>query len=842
MSGLRLALRLAARELRSGLAGFRIFIASLTLGVAAIAGVGSLGQAFLAGLAEHGQVLLGGDVRMQRQYIPADNTERAFMAGYGRVAEIATLRSMAADQRNVESRALIELKAVDAAYPLVGQVELMPQMPIQAALACDDKRCGSAVEEALLTRLNLKLGDDIRIGDADFTIRARIVSEPDRVVGGFTLGPRVLIVRDALMRAGLVTEGSLISYTYKIAFAGETTPEAFRAAEEAAFPNGRWEINDRSNAIPRVTRFVEQATMFLTLIALTALIVGGVGAGQAVDAFLTRRKETIATLKAMGASGNEIFLIYFVQIVAVAAVGLVLGLAIGAALPFAVEYFFGDDIPVPADYALYWAPLAVAAAFGALAAAGFAIIPLARAREVPPAGLFRDLIAPSPKHARLIYRIAALAIFVAIAGLSIALSPYPEFNLGFLAGTFVVLAFLRAAAFVIRRVVARFARQQSQIARLALANLVRPGSPAGGIMVALGLGLTLLATVTLLNASVQAQVQDQLPSKVPSFFFVDIQKDQVDAFTRLIQRFQSAQDFSATPMLRGRVMRLAGVPSESAHMAANVQWVVNGDRNVTYASEPPKNAKVVQGPNWWPADYRGPTLLSFDKEIADGMGLKIGDTVTLNVLGRDIDARIYNLRDIDLRTGGINFLFVLSPGVIDAAPHSFIASVRTSPEDEEPIFAAVAREFPNVSVIRTKEALAEIGRMLEALTRGVSIASLVTLLAGILVLAGAIAAGHRARLYDAVVLKVLGATRGRLGAVYTIEYGLLGALAGLAALGAGTAAAWAVAHFVLDIPLLFATRAVAITIVGGALATLLLGLGGGFAALAAKPASRLRNP
>jgi putative ABC transport system permease protein len=270
--------------------------------------------------------------------------------------------------------------------------------------------------------------------------------------------------------------------------------------------------------------------------------------------------------------------------------------------------------------------------------------------------------------------------------------------------------------------------------------------------------------------------------------------------------------------------------------------VLNGDRNVTYATEPPKNAKVVQGPNWWPADYRGPTLLSFDAEIAAGMGLKIGDTITLNVLGRDIDARIYNLRDVDLRTGGINFLFVLSPGVIDAAPHSFIASVRAAPADEEPIFAAVAREFPNVSVIKVKEALAEIGRMLEALTRGVSIASLVTILAGILVLAGAIAAGHRARLYDAVVLKVLGATRARLGAVYAIEYGLLGALAGLAALGAGTAAAWAVARFVLDIPLLFAAKAVAFTIVGGALGTLILGLGGGFAALAAKPASRLRNP
>jgi putative ABC transport system permease protein len=291
---------------------------------------------------------------------------------------------------------------------------------------------------------------------------------------------------------------------------------------------------------------------------------------------------------------------------------------------------------------------------------------------------------------------------------------------------------------------------------------------------------------------------------VPSFFFVDVQKDQIDDFTKLVQGLPSAQDFTATPMLRGRVMKLAGITAETAAIAPRSRWVVNSDRNVSYASEPPKDAKVVEGPKWWPADYRGPTLVSFDSDIAHDMGLKLGDTITLNVLGRDIDARIFNLREIDFRTGGINFIFILSKGVIDTAPHSFLATVRTAPQDEDVVFTAVTRAFPNVSVVRTKEALAEIGAMLEALARGIAIASLITILAGILVLAGAIAAGHRARLYDAVVLKVLGATRARLAGVYAIEYGLLGALAGLAALGAGTAAAWAVAYFVLDIPLLFA--------------------------------------
>jgi len=296
------------------------------------------------------------------------------------------------------------------------------------------------------------------------------------------------------------------------------------------------------------------------------------------------------------------------------------------------------------------------------------------------------------------------------------------------------------------------------------------------------------------------------------------------------------------PMLRGRIVSANGVPAEEAKIAADAQWAINGDRGVTYASTPPQNTRVVEGPEWWPADYRGSPLLSFDEDLARGMGLKIGDTITLNILGRDIEAKIFNLRDIDFRTGGVNFINIMSPGTIDQAPHSFLATVRADPSEEETMFAAVSRAFPNVTIVRVKEALVQAGELLAMLARGISVASLVTILAGVLVLAGAIAAGHRARLYDAVVLKVLGATRARLGAVYVIEYGLLGGLAGLAALGAGTMAAWAVTRYVLDIPFVFAANAVAFTIVGGALGTLVLGLAGGFAALSAKPASRLRNP
>jgi putative ABC transport system permease protein len=837
----RLAFRFARRDLRSGLAGFRIFLIALTLGVAAIAGVGSLGDAFLTGLAEHGRALLGGDVRIQRFYQPASEAERSFLARYGGVSEISTARSMATDPAHPDKRTLIELKAVDTAYPLVGATTLSPAMPLSRAIACGGNVCGAAVEDALLARLGLKLGDSVRVGKADFVIRAIEESEPDRVTGGFTLGPRVMISREALENTGLITPGSLLSWSYRVAFTGKSTIEEFRRDLLHAWPQSAWEISDRNNAIPSVTQFIKQATMFLSLVGLTALVVAGIGSGQAVEAFLKGKRTTIAILKSLGAEAGLIFRIYLSEILAVSALGLLAGGVAGALIPFLVAYFFGDRIPVPAHYALYAGPLLLATAFGVLSVAGFALPPLARACDIAPAGLFRDLVAPSRIRARWRFRAASAAAFAAIATLSMLVSPNPLFNLGFLGGAAAVLIGLRLAGAGLRLALVRLNIRRPHTIRMAVSSLTRPGTPVAGTMVALGLGLTLLAAVVLTQASVESEVQDQLPSHAPSFFFIDIQPDQIGPFTKLVTGFPDTGDFNATPMLRGRVVKLNGVPVAEAHIAADSRWAVNGDRAVTYASTPPKEAKVVEGPNWWPANYHGPTLVSFDRNLARGMGLKIGDSITVNIIGRDIEMRIFNLRDINFRTGGMNFVLMASPGVVDQAPHTFLSTVRTAPNREEAMFSAVSRAFPNVTIVRVRDSLTQLADMLQALANGIEIASMVTILAGALVLAGAIANGHRARLDDAVVLKVLGATRGKLARIYAAEYGLLGVLSGLAALLIGTIASWLVAWLVLDVPFVFSGGAVALTIAGGALGTIILGLAGGFFALSEKPAARLRN-
>lgn len=840
MNSLRLAFHFARRELRSGFSGFRIFLASLTLGVAAISGVGSLGDAFLTGLAEQGRTLLGGDVAMDRLYQPAKPDELAFMRGYGRVAEIDSMRSMAATG-DLSRRTLIELKAVDANYPLVGAVELQPRVNLRDALACNANECGAVVEDTMLARLGAHVDDVIRIGTANFRVRAVIASEPDRITGGFSLGPHVMVAREALPRTGLTTFGSLITYNYNIAFQHPVPLAEFRAAVKARFDQAGWDVSDRDNASPSITRFVRQATMFLTLIGLTALVVGGVGAAQAVSAFIERRRATIATLKALGAEGRLIFLTYLLQVLFVAAIGIALGLFIGAALPYAVQYLAGDEIPATAHYAIYAQPLIMAAAFGVLAALAFAILPLARAREIAPAGLFRDLVAPSSKRGRWPYRIAALAAFLGIGALAVWFSPYQTFSLVFLGGAAAGLIFLWLCGVTLRWLMARLPRMRAQIPRVAFGNLSRPGTRAVGVIVALGLGLTLLATVTLVQSSVQAQVADQLPARAPTFFFVDVQKDQFPAFQKLINEFPTTSDFNASPMLRGRIVKVAGVPSAQVRAEGNAKGLLNGDRGVTYAATAPKGTHLVAG-DWWPADYTGPTLVSFSAQFARDLHLKIGDTVTVNILGRDLDARIYNLREVNFMTGGINFFMVFSPGIVDKAPHTYLSTVRVDRGHEDALFNAVSRAFPNVTVVKVRDALAQVNTILQTLANAIGLASLVTILAGVLVLAGAIASGHRARLYDAVVMKVLGATRSRLAAIYALEYGILGILAGITALGAGILAAWAVVTFVIEVPLTIPPVTLAVTILGGMAVTLVLGLASGFAALGAKPATGLRNP
>lgn len=845
-SRLPLLLRLALRELRAGLKGFGIFLACIALGVAAIASVSSLSRSLTEGISREGRRILGGDMAFSLIQREAAAPERAFLESQGRVNVIATMRAMAI--AGDKGSGLVEMKAVDAGYPTVGALETDPQLSPAELFAERDGVFGAAVDPALLARLDLKVGDRVTVGAANVELRASLVSEPDKIADGIGFGPRLLLSQNALNATGLVQPGSLVRWTYRLTLPPEVSTEEGLTRIEAeagrVLPEAGWNIRTRLNADPRFARNIERFTQFLTLVGLTALLVGGVGVANAVRGFVDRKRASIATLKSLGAPGGQVVMLYLTQVMLIAIVGIGIGLAFGAALPFVITGLFGHLLPIPIQPTLAWSELGIALLYGALTALVFAIAPLGRAHDVPVSGLFRDQIDPERRWPRKRYVMALVLSVVALVGLSVLAAYDRRVALMFVAaaaGSFVLLHLVALGIMALAR---RLPRPRSTSPRLALANIHRPGALTPSLVLSLGLGITLLVTLALIDTNLTRQLTQSLPQRAPSFFFLDIPNQQADAFEGFLKQQSGDAQIERVPMMRGRLVTLGGRPVAEIKAEEEIAWVLSGDRGITYAKTPPEGSKIVQG-EWWPEDYRGKPLVSFDQKIAEGLGLKIGDEITVNVLGRNISATISNLREVEWRSMGINFVMVFSPNAFAGAPHTHLATV-TFPNGSDAaldarILRSSAQAYPMVTSVRVKDALEAVNDVVSQLVMAIRGASSIALIASLLVLAGALAAGHRARLYDAVVLKTLGATRTRLLSAYALEYGLLGLATAVFGLLAGSLAAYFIVERVMNLSF---TLDLSGAILASALAVLVsvgLGLVGTWRILSQKPAQYLRN-
>jgi putative ABC transport system permease protein len=828
-----LPLRLALRDLRGGLAGLRLLAICLFLGVAALAGVGSLSSAIVAALAERGQAILGGDVQAAMSQREATPAEIAAFRAAGRVSHITRMRAMAARPDGSESL-LVELKGVDGAYPLFGALSLRP-----GALAPRPHGNQVAVAPEVAERLGLRTGDTIRIGAAELRIVGLIAEEPDRVGQGFTLGATALVDRAGLAATGLVQPGSLYSSAYRIRLAGGGSPEKVAERLKTRFRDAGLQIQDRSNGAPGTRRFIERLGQFLTLVGLAALVVAGIGVGNGVSSYLDGKSGTIATLKLLGADSRTIFLSYLAQIGLVAAAALAAGLTAGALVPGIVSWAAGDSLPVPPRLSLYPVPLAASAAYGLLIALVFVLLPLARARAVPAASLFRGSL--ELRH-RPGWRVLLLVLLAAgsVAALAVATAREPGFAAAFIASALGLLLLLTLLGSVVRRVAAKLPRPKSPVLRIALANLHRPGAPTGRLVVALGLGLTLFTGLAVIETNLSGQMRSTIPAKAPSFFMLDIPVGELERFRALARAAAPGGELVTIPALRGSVVAVGGRRvSEMAEIPPDA-WFLRGDRGLTYAAALPEGSRLVAG-RWWPPDYSGPPLVSLDVDAARAVGLEVGDTLAVSVLGREIEARIASLREIDWDTMGFNFVIVFAPGTIEAAPHSFMATIAMPEGEERPFARTVSRAFPSVSMIRVKEVVETVASMLTQLAVAVRAAASVAILAGIAVLVGALAASRRARVYDSVILKLLGATRARILAAQALEFGALALIVGLVALALGSAAGWYVVVEMFELDWAPDWAVIAATLAAGALGTLALGLIGSLPALAARPARALRS-
>ena len=835
-----LAFRFAWREVRSGIAGFRIFLACLALGVAAIAASGSTAEAFRQGLSSQAREILGGDLVVSIDQRRFTAEERRWLTALGPHAYSVRANGMAETASG--ERRLVDMRGIGPGYPLVGKVGLAGAPDLATAFQARDGVAGAVVEQTLLDRLHMRLGDRFTVGGTPLIARAVLVSEPDRLGRGFALGPRVLTGTEVVDRAGLLKPGGLFGESVRIVLPVGADPKAVVSRLRAAFPKATFEARDRSQAAAGAAGLIDQLEYFLGFIGLASLVAGGLGVGGAVSAYLEGRKRSIATLKALGAEGPLIRNLYLIQIGVLALLGVGIGLAVGAVAPLAIGLIAEEKLPIPALFAVYPAPLIKAAAFGLLAAAAFSLAPLARARSTPPSALFRNELSGRLRLGPEV--LGAGVAGVALSTLAVLTAPTKIAAAGLIAGTIVAFALLwllgLAAAWGAGRL-RSFARGP---VRLGLANLSGPRSAARTASPAIGLGVALLAVVILIQSSLLAQVTEVAPRTAPSMVFTEIPGERGAAFDTVIDRVMGHPGndrYRRAPLITGRITRLNGRPVVLDKIRDGERWAFDKDILLSALPGAPDDANIVEG-RWWRVEDAGPPQVAMAVDVARAADLKVGDTITLQILGRELDVRISVLRKVEVGGFGSNFALILNTHAIQGANPRSVAIARATTAEEQVITRTLGDDFREVNVISVREQLQAAATLFDRLALAIRGAAAVAGLAGLLVLVGAIAAGVSERAREAAILKVLGGSHRQILTAYLIEYGLVGAIAGLAGVALGAAGAWPVVTLVFKAAWSVDWGGVVLLLAG---ATGLAAAGGGLAAvhaLSRRPAPVLRAP
>ena len=801
---------MALRELRAGAGGLAVFVLCIALGVAAVAAIASLAAAFDEALARQGRLLIGGDLSFELIHREVNAEERAALQALGRVSESAGFRAMARTPSG--KSALVEVKAVDDAYPLYGDVAV-----VDADKTAPLWREPSIVlaERTLLDRLGLSVGSTLAIGETTVTVGGILGEQPDRLADRLAYGPKLLMSRETLAATGLVQPGSLIRWTYRVKLPAATASDkgaltAAREGIEREFPQSGFAIRDWTDPAPSLRREADRFTQFINFVGLTALLLGGIGVGNAIQSYMNKKREVIATFKCLGAPSRLVLAVYLIQALLLTALGIAIGLVIGALTPALLATLYGDTLPIALALEPHPLPLLTASLAGLLTMALFVLWPLGRAVSVSPAVLMRSHLGDEPEPPAWRYASAAAIAGLALFALAIAASEERAITASISAG--IVAAFLLLTAFglMLQRYAARFRRTRPPSLALALTSMAGPNSLARSIAVSLGLGLGLLVAVALIHRSLYVEITNDIAIDAPAYYFLDVEAKDLSSFEQTVRKIEPGAKLDRAPMLRGRIVALKGVPAEKAEIAPDARWVLAGDRGLTYTDTVPGASTLVAG-EWWPKGYSGPPLVSFDVELAEGLGLKLGERITVNILGRNVDATIASFRKIDWESLAINFVMVFSPNTLQAAPHRMLVTLEfpkgTPPEREGKLIQALAETFPLVTAIKVGDIVEAAKDMLGKVMAAIGATAGVTLLIGAAVLAGAVAAGQERRKYLAVIYKTLGATRARILRAELLEFGLPGLATALLAVAIATVTAWALCKWAFEIDFIFSPLA-----------------------------------
>ena len=772
MSVLRVASRLAWQDLRGGVGGLWIVVLGVALGTAMMAAVGSLSGAVLDGMHATARESVGGDVSLRLFHAPATPEQRAFLEAVGTVSETAELRPTAGTGTG-SARILIELKAIDGKYPLVGTATVSGAASLDDAVARRDGLWGAAVSADLLGALTLGIGDRLRIGTAEVAIRAVLEHEPDRTFRAFSLGPRVVIDRQALAETGLAEPGAPVYWYYRVLLPETARSDAVLRDLESRFPDAGWRIVDASHGIPGVDRTVQLARTLFLLVSLSILLIGGVGVSRALSAHLARRMPVIAALKALGGPPRLLFTAFLLQTLIVVAVALLIGTAAGAVLAVAAARALPLVWLPETAGAVHPPALLLSATVGLLAALLCALPPLARAVGTSPAAIWRSPAGGPRQPLGWRTRGAVAVLGLSLAGLLAAWTGMPLAVAGFsLAAGLAAIGFA-ALGHGLALAARRLARGRRPVVRLAIANLGRPGAPTVPIAVALGIGLTVMVAVSVTGTSATEHVEATLPAEMPSVVFLNVPPRDDGTVRERLSTLSGVRRVDTAPFLHARISRVNGAAITEADVPRSVAWAVRGDRGLSWRDRPAAADDIVAGA-WWPPGYAGPPLASVDAQVARRLGVAVGDTITLALASGPVTVTVGNLRRVDWTRLDLDFPVVLSPPA-EPPPHSLVAAVWSDATAVPAVEAAMAEILPNAPAVRAAEVLRmlraavdQVGRLLDGL-------SIVALGAAGLVLLGAVANSVRRRLHDMAILHILGVGRLPMGQAVVLEFALLGA-------------------------------------------------------------------
>ena len=839
-------LRVALIDLRGSVQRFVILIACLALGVAAIGTVSAVRSSVEAAIERDARLILGGDLELRSQRSDVSDLVVAALDGLGQVSREVELNSQAvANGKSV----FLALRAVTDAYPLVGEVSLVAgalEGNIADLLADRNGSFGLLLSQQAALRLGAQVGETVRIGALDVELRGIIEALPDQATAGFQLGAPALISSAALAPAGLREEGVLSQFRYKVLL-DDSDFEAARTALDEAFPEGDWQIRSPRQATATIARFIGVFGNFMLLVALSSMVVGGLGAANAVAAYIGERQGAIATMRSLGAKGGRVLFHFLVQIVILSLIAVGIGLVIVAAATLALlpllSGLIGIDLPPVLDFR----SMLVAGVIGLVTALIFSWVPLLQARAVRPALLFRA--GSSSAMEGLAWRALLrpgfvaplLAGFAALFGLTLLIASDLRLVAIYFAGTLVAFAVLRLAAALLRRFLVKAPAPRQRLLRQAISAIIRPGAPTTTVLVSMGMGLSLLLLIVTTQSNINDQIATEVSAEAPDFVLLDMDRDERAALDTFVAETPQVDTLTTIPMLRGTITELNGAPAPSSEdVPRDVADMFRGDTALTWSAEVPAGTVIDEGV-WWPTDYAGEPQASLSTEMRDALNLELGDTITLSIAGRPLTVTLASFRAIDWRSPDFNFRIIVSPGLIERAPQSYFGTIKASPGAASAVEAGLIAALPQLTFVPVGDALARVQSVFDGLISAIALVSGTAVIAGVLVLAGALSVGRQQREADAVVMKVLGARRSFVILAFLVEYALLGAIAALLAGLIALAGAWAASTFLLEIgfavqPLQLSLLAASIVIV-----TTATGAATTWSAMSARPADRLRE-